>query len=274
MTQSYDSLPLSQLLALGDPRDMAGWPDWPDYLALGFTQDQVPDLIRLAGEWGDDWWDSNDEVALWGPVHAWRALGQLRAASAVEPLVALVARTDDLDEDWIMDELPAVLGLIGPPAVPALADALADPALGLWARAVAAHSLACVGNAHAQARDDCIAALTRVLAGFADLDPTLNAFLISYLVELQAVDAAPLIERAYAADAVDWSVPGDWEDVQVELGLLEERLNPRPNYFLQSVRQDRHKPPPSRKKHSRSKKKAKRKRQKAARRKQRKRKKR
>jgi hypothetical protein len=268
MTESYDSPPLSQLLALGDPREMESR---PDYLALGLTPDHVPDLIRLAGQWGDDWWDSTDEPALWGPVHAWRALGQLRAESAVEPLVGLVARTDDLDEDWIMEELPAVLGLIGPPAVPALAAALADEALGLWARVVAAHSLAAVGDAHPEVRDDCIAALTRVLAGFADLDPTLNAFLISYLVELKAAEAAPQIEKAYAADAVDWSVPGDWEDVQVELGLLEERLTPRPNYFLQSMRQAQ--PQPRRKQSARSKRKAKRKRQKAARRRQRKRKK-
>ena len=135
------------------------------------------------------------------------------------------------------------------------------------------HSLECIGNAHPEARDDCIAALSRVLAGFAGLDPTLNAFLISYLVELKAVETAPLMEQAFAADAVDESVHGDWEDVQVDLGLLQERQTPRPNYLLESLRPAGHKPPPPRKKDSRSKRKAKRKQQKSSRRKQRKRKK-
>jgi hypothetical protein len=272
MTEAYDTPPVSQLLALGDPRQLGGWPDWPDYVALGFTLDHVPELGRLAGEWGDDWWDRSDDTVLWGPIHAWQTLGQLRAASAVEPLVALVARTDELDEDWIMEAMPDVLGRIGPPAIPALAAALADEALGLWARVVAAHSLECIGNAHPEARDDCVAALSRVLAHFADLDPDLNAFLISFLVELKAVEAAPQIEKAYAADAVDWSICGDWQDVQVNLGLIEERQTPRPNYFLESMFQAQ--PKPRRQRSTRSEKKAKRKRQRAARRKQRKRKKR
>jgi hypothetical protein len=35
---------------------------------------------------------------------------------------------------------------------------------------------------------------------------------------------------AFAADRIDLSVNGDWEDVQVELGLLPARLTPKPLY--------------------------------------------
>jgi hypothetical protein len=55
---------------------------------------------------------------------------------------------------------------------------------------------------------------------FAANEPDVNGFLILGLVELQATEAAPLIERAFAARSVDLMVMGDWEDVQVELGLL------------------------------------------------------
>ena len=61
---------------------------------------------------------------------------------------------------------------------------------------------------------------------------TLNAFLMSYLVDLKAVEAAPVMEKAFAADRVDISVQGDWEDVQIRLGLLDERLTPAPDYHL------------------------------------------
>jgi hypothetical protein len=53
-----------------------------------------------------------------------------------------------------------------------------------------------------------------------------NAFLIAHLVELEELGALPLMEAAFAADAVDLAVHGDWEDVQVDLGLLEERVTP------------------------------------------------
>jgi hypothetical protein len=39
-------------------------------------------------------------------------------------------------------------------------------------------------------------------------------------VDLQAEDAAALIEAAYAAGAVDEEVAGTWDDVQVDLGLV------------------------------------------------------
>ena len=39
------------------------------------------------------------------------------------------------------------------------------------------------------------------------------------------------MERAYAADRVDISIRGDWEDIQVELGLKAARETPRPPLF-------------------------------------------
>ena len=41
-------------------------------------------------------------------------------------------------------------------------------------------------------------------------------------------DAVAAMEAAHAADRVDESVCGDWEDVRVELGLLSGRLTPKP----------------------------------------------
>jgi len=37
------------------------------------------------------------------------------------------------------------------------------------------------------------------------------------------------MERVFASGRIDPSLNGDWEDVQVELGLLPKRLTPAPN---------------------------------------------
>ena len=87
-----------------------------------------------------------------------------------------------------------------------------------------------IARKHPADRDVCIAALTRQLEQFSGHDPVFSANLVVSLVELEAVEAAPLIERAFAADAVELTVMGDWEDVQVELGLKEERESPRPRF--------------------------------------------
>lgn len=218
--------PVSKLLTLGDCR---GQLEWPDYLALGIGPEQIPDLIRMAEDENLHWADS-ESLEVWAPIHAWRALGQLGAEAAVEPLLGLLWRIDEFQDNWIGEEIPRVLGRIGPAAVPRIAEYLADPARQLWARVAAGHSLSEVGQRHPDARDDCVAVLSGVLEGFARHDEILNGFLISYLVDLQAVEAALLMEKAFAADCVDISILGDWEDAQIELGLLEERQTPAPQY--------------------------------------------
>ena len=54
---------------------------------------------------------------------------------------------------------------------------------------------------------------------FTENEPEFNAFLILALVKLGAKEAAPLMEQAFAAERVELIVMGDWEDVQVRLGL-------------------------------------------------------
>src|SRR5689334_3370154 len=101
--------PVDQLLARGEPD---GGP-WPDYVTeYGFTEEHVPALIQLATDGSLCELESEDPL-VWAPLHAWRALGQLRAEEAVEPLLGLLWRIDEWDDDWAGDELPEVIGMIG-----------------------------------------------------------------------------------------------------------------------------------------------------------------
>ncbi|HUX76449.1 MAG TPA: hypothetical protein VMY40_07420 [Anaerolineae bacterium] len=226
MTESTYPSPVSKLLTLGECREVRGW---PDYLALGLRPAHVPDLIRMALD-EELYRAGSDSLDVWAPVHAWRALGQLRAEAAAEPLTRLLVRIDEFDDEWVGEELPKVFGMVGPAAVPILKDYLADPSHGLWSRVAAASGLKEVGKGHPDAHAECVTVLTRQLEQFAELDPILNSFIISSLVDLEAVEATPVMERAFAADRVDISIPGDWEDVQIELGLMQGRQTPRPQY--------------------------------------------
>ena len=161
---------------------------------------------------------------VWAPVHARRALGRLRAEPAIEPLLGLLPRIDDDDDDWI-DDLSNVFGQIGAAALAQLEAYVAARQHPLHARGIASEGLVSVGKRHPSGRDAAVAALTRLLGNFAEpgRDPALNAFLVAGLVELDAVEAAPLMQRAFAARQVEEDVVGDWQAVQVELGLKDER---------------------------------------------------
>lgn len=211
--------PVAKLLTYGDCRSLPVWPEKLDYLSLGFTSEHIPDLIRMATD-KDLYWADSESLEVWAPIHAWRVLGQLRAEAAIEPLLGLLAWSNDEDDEWTLEELPGVFGLIGPAALDPLAGYLADAAHGLWARVTAGAAIAKIGLQHPQTREMCIAALTAVLERFIEHDEMLNANLIYSLTELRAIEAAPLMERAFAAGRVDETLMGGWREVQVELGLI------------------------------------------------------
>ncbi len=188
--------PVDKLLTLGEPQPFA--PDrWPNYLELGLGPEYIPDLIRMATDHEirgiEPKEGEEEEPEFWAPIHAVRALGQLHAEAAIEPLIQLL--TVQVDDEWMQEELRFVFGLIGPAAIPALAAYLADTSHELYPRGYAAHGLEEIGNWHPESRSEVIAALSKQLESFEENDYELNGFLISGLSRLKAVEALPLIER-------------------------------------------------------------------------------
>ncbi len=103
--------PVNQLLTYGDCQNMGHSPnEWPDYLELGFSEKDIPQLISMATDEELNWAYS-DSLKIWAPTHAWRVLAQLRAVEAIKPLLHLASISDD--EEWITEELPYVFGMIG-----------------------------------------------------------------------------------------------------------------------------------------------------------------
>ena len=218
--------PVDRLLTLDTP-EFGSRKQWPDYLALGITAEHVPELIRMLID-GELYDGSEEDTSSYGPIHAWRALGQLRAEAAIGPLVAWLE-----EEDWAQEEVPTVLGMIGPAAFEPLRAALARWSLAEepWSAGAAGSGLVEIAQRFPEMRDAAVEALTRQLRWWPRHDPVLNSMLIHDLVDLTAVEAAPVIEAAFAADAVEiWHGDNDWEDVQVKLGLLAERITPKPAF--------------------------------------------
>src|SRR5216683_4469381 len=195
------SAPVAQLLMLGEPE--GGEPkEWRNYLELGFTAEDVPELLRLSLA-VDELWDEEAEaenVEGYAPYHAWRVLGQLRAEAAIEPLLTLFKLQSD--NEWVMEELPEVYGLIGPVALPALTAFMSDHSNDEWPRIHASISVEKIGQGSPEARSLAIDILSKQLEAFHETEYEFNASLISNLIELDAKEAAPLIERAFAAEAV------------------------------------------------------------------------
>jgi Protein of unknown function (DUF1186) len=220
------STAVQSLSTLGDKGDEI---DTLDYRSLGISEEDIPALIEIVRHTPEFWTEIVEEVEqpeVWTPMHAWRALGQFHATEAIPVLLDTLRLIDEEENDLIQEEFPETISAVGPAAIPAVADYLLNSSNGMWARLSAAEGLMRIGVKFPGTRVEIATIFMRVLEGYAQEDPTFNGFIISYLLDLKAADAAPLVEQAFVADKVDEAIMGDWEDYQVGVGLLDARLTP------------------------------------------------
>jgi len=222
--------PVLRLIVQGE--EMARTKKWIDYTSLGLTHAHIPELIRIIQEieafFGIDASIAPPDV--YAPIHAWRALGQLQAEEAILPLIELVIWDENGDVDWIMEEIPTAMSLIGSAALPSLRENLLNTLEMEWAPVTFSHCLAEIAQAHPESKDVCVQALMEALDRYETTDSEVNAFFVTYLADLKALEAVPLVEKAFLAEKVSFSVDGDFEDFQIHMGLLEKRLTPPPRY--------------------------------------------
>jgi hypothetical protein len=131
--------PVIKLLPLGDTNLHSI--TWRNYLALGFTNEHIPELIRLATdtELAELPWVNDEPLPeVFAQIHAWRVLGQLKAVEAIPALLGLFHEIDDDDHDWADEYIPDVLGMIGVPSIQPSLEYLLDPLHGMYARIAAA----------------------------------------------------------------------------------------------------------------------------------------
>lgn len=234
--------PVATLLTIGNVREQSRY----DYRSLGLGEEHIPELARLAVD-PDLFWGDSDSDEVWGPVHAWRALADMRAVEALDALISVLSLATGTDgandyDDSASEELPEIYAALGPVAIPPLAAFLREPANNRWARCTAAEAKEKLTRRYPETRDEVVAILTEVMEATTqhpgptteDVD-IVNASLVDCLLKLRAVESAPAIERAFAADRVDLTITGDWEDVQIDLGLRTERETPARNYMAERM---------------------------------------
>jgi hypothetical protein len=201
-------------------------------LPLGITTEMIPDLIETILD--EKYYEDDDSIEGYPHLFAYIALGQLKTIDAIDGLIAGVKKWAHTDWfEWFCEAMPDIFESIGPTAIPGLIQLLQNQNFSFDARTNVLSYLHSISVLNPEERDRCISAIVKVLEQFTDNDPELNGYIVMYLVaDFKAVETAPIIEAAYAAERVDMAFIGDWEDVQVRFGLIPERISPQQNYFL------------------------------------------
>jgi uncharacterized protein len=221
-----DSPKIQPLLELGQPETR----EWPDYVSTyNLSDDDVPALLELFN--GDklaslcaldyDW------PAAWAQLHAWRALGQLGSEAAIEPIIN--SFDTQCNDDYGLEELSVVMGLFGPRAIEPLASYWQRGRKEQFADVLAMDSLFEIAGSYPQTRDRVIAIARNYMANPTVSNYSLNTLLMAHLVDIGAREAIDGIRQLFALDCIDISCAGDLEDIEIELGLREQRSTPRPS---------------------------------------------
>lgn len=230
---SHEAELLDRLFEAPDPTkvDRCDVQDGYYVAACRISANDVPGLIDVARRWSDPNWpgdavrkDIAFEHASLLPVTAWRALGDLKAEVAVEALIDILTALDDEQDDWAAEELPHVFGRIGEVSFEPLVQIATDTATPEFIRSIAVHGLGQLASYHAHTRDRVVACLANIMANATSDNVRLNTSLLNILVDLEAVEAAEPIERAFAGNLLDVGMLGDWESVRRTLGVEGLRL--------------------------------------------------
>jgi hypothetical protein len=210
--------PLDALLSLG--------PAKPEQLArlqaeLGIGQEHVPELIRLIRD-RDLNTRLEDDAALWGSVHALDLLAELDLAAYVAELIPLF----DIDFDEVGDMLISLVGAVGAPAIAPLRAYLDDRSHWVWGRSRVANALQVAAEQHPELRDEVVAIMSGTLSGAEDDHDEVLTAAMAALVKFKAVEAVPLIRRAFELEKIDEYMMGPWGDVLAALGLEPDPDDP------------------------------------------------
>ena len=209
--------PINELLEWGDDlhrshkfSDEADFLHWKKY---------IPALTRMALDKGllNGW---PTEKASWAPWHVIHILGNLQAWESAPALASLA----DIENDWLSDHLPHIWADMGMEVEPSLWMILEDASKSEKQRGLAAQSLFMMTEDNQAIENKVIKGFEKILGNTTKFDPTVNAYIIHFLRDMDAVeDVWETIESAFDEDRVDTDIisfedldeyydDDDWDD--------------------------------------------------------------
>lgn len=149
------------------------------------------------------YWEASDDTR-WMPVHAVKLLGIIADPQALPQLINALVLADEMDNDWIMEDLPTVFGRIGPPAIEPLIEfiqAHRGDSEFQWPRIDAADGLVAIAIHHQRERERVLPYLHELLSEGEDME--FLGFVAIYLLDLNDPSSFPVLEEAFNKGLID-----------------------------------------------------------------------
>jgi tetratricopeptide (TPR) repeat protein len=149
------------------------------------------------------YWEASDDTR-WMPVNAVKMLGIIADPQALPQLINTLVLVDEMDNDWIIEDLPTVFGHIGPPAIEPLIEfiqAHRGDSEFQWPRIDAANGLVAIVIHHQRERERVLPFLHELFSEGEDLE--FLGFVAIYLLDLNDPSCFPVLEEAFNKGLID-----------------------------------------------------------------------
>jgi len=123
---------------------------------------------------------------------------------AIPQLVNTLILAYEVEDDWIMDDLPTVFGCIGPPAINPLKEfihAYNGDNKFWWSRSAAAEGLVAIAMNHPHEQERILTFLHGLFSE--EDDSEFLSFLVGSLLDLGDTSSLPILEEAFDREIID-----------------------------------------------------------------------
>ncbi|MGB6219492.1 UPF0149 family protein [Haloferula sp.] len=196
------------------------------YTKHGFGPEDAEELIE---QWMElELEEEEAEVSDAALMHAWSILAHLGGKDGCQFLIDELEVSCSIDDEFFIIRFSDLMQAIGPSAVPLLMAVLKSGTNREGFLIEIASTLTDFARQDIE-RDAVLEAQVEMLRG----DPRhrgLKGSIIADLVELTKDRYLPEIRRAFEEKLVDVTINGDFEEVEIKLGLRSERAGPKPHW--------------------------------------------
>ncbi len=222
------SKPLQKLLKLGEFRA----DEWLNYAIYSIDASHKDELLKMAQD--EDLFFEFDSDQEWAPLHAIYALypiAEQDEGTITSLLEHVNKQADDDDGLWLYME-PVILRL-GQKAWEPLVAIFSQPHTNLCTKERFSRTMTQLAKQYPEYRNQVIQLISTTLDDSANDNPMYKSLLLGYLCKLKATEAIESIRAAFERDAIDCAFMGDIEDVEITLGLRQERDTPARDYVAE-----------------------------------------
>jgi hypothetical protein len=177
---------------------------WPNYIEeLSLTKDDVSELIRIIKSSNLKNISPLSLIEEFAPMHAWRALGQLKVLDTIRILLEILTEEKNEEAFWFQAELPKIIGYFGIGAISIIVEFLSQTSD--WVnKSIVLEGLKNIALNNIESRDTVINIFIKILKEYQTNDTAYNACLVKELIKLNANETLELVQEILNNDKIDY----------------------------------------------------------------------